>query len=60
MALFKDLETLIVGSSQNFLKRPGRSAAAELVDMPNEALNKALTSGPHQDADNWFIYFFLG
>ncbi|MFX0133342.1 MAG: hypothetical protein ACFFDN_06850 [Candidatus Hodarchaeota archaeon] len=34
--------------------------AARLIDTPNISHRIAVTSGPHQNADNWFMYFFMG
>ena len=34
--------------------------AAQLLDDPGEPQRIAITSGPQQDADNWFAYSFLG
>lgn len=36
------------------------AAAAERLDDPSHPHRIALTSGPDQNADNWFAYFFLG
>jgi len=34
--------------------------AAELVDTPDTPRKIAVTAGPKQSADNWFLYYFLG
>jgi hypothetical protein len=34
--------------------------AAELVDTPQTPRRIAVTAGPKQTADNWFLYYFLG
>lgn len=34
--------------------------AAQLLDSPGQAHRIAVTSGPEQKADNWFMYYFLG
>jgi hypothetical protein len=34
--------------------------AAELVDTPDTPRKIAVTAGPRQSADNWFLYYFLG
>ena len=34
--------------------------AAVLVDSPDVSRRIAITSGPSQRSDNWFMYFFLG
>lgn len=36
------------------------SGAAAAVDRPGEAYRIAVTAGPWQSADNWFMYPFLG
>ena len=34
--------------------------AAQLLDERDVPLKIAVTAGPRQDADNWFMYFFMG
>lgn len=34
--------------------------AADILDDPLISYNISITTGPHQNLDNWFIYFFYG